>query len=157
MSALYVNTNDLKRFTTSETTSWIRPYFTQHEKRPFLRPCGRSLSCQQISTEVLSSSSTPTTTLPTKKAPPNGCDTSSSSSPIGKGSFSSCMISIKLPTGESIHLPLPQKHARKSSTALISKSLIKNRVHFIQSTAAPVDIGKQSMNAINCLSSSYLY
>lgn len=152
-SSPYINEEDLLRYTTSDTTSWIRPYFTQNEKRLLLRPCGRSFSCHQIST--ISSS------LP-KKDSPNELDTSSSH--IVTNSSSSYIISITLPSGEYIHVPLPQKHARKNrSSSTSSSSLIKNRIDpsYCKDSMKPTlfseDVEKQPIDAINFLSSSHVY
>ncbi|CAF4445134.1 unnamed protein product [Rotaria socialis] len=45
-----INKDDVQRYKTSETTSWMRPYFTRNEKHHALRPCGPSASCHEIST-----------------------------------------------------------------------------------------------------------
>lgn len=72
----------------------MRPFFTQNERRHFLRPCGRSVSCHQIST-----------LLPLNKITSQETDV-----------FSSRVITVNLSNGEHIYLPLPQKHVLKSGT-----------------------------------------
>jgi hypothetical protein len=146
----------LLRYTTSESISWIRPYFTQNERRNFLRPCGLSSSCHQICTTL----SSDIVHLPTKYSP-NELDASSSH--IVTDSSSSYIISIALPNGEYIHLPLPQKHASEYRSYSASSSLIKNRIDSssykdsLNKTLFPEDVEKQPGNTIDLLSSSHLY
>lgn len=82
--------DDLERYVSSESTYWIRPYFTLNERRHFLRPCGRSASCHHISALL----------FPSKRVSSKEVD-----------GYCSKIISVDLPNGEQIHLPLPQKRA----------------------------------------------
>ena len=117
----HLNRDDFRQYTTSESTYWIRPYFTQHEKRHQLRPCGRSMSCHQISTSHSSQSSPAVVVVLPKDISPAQCYASSSNR----------ITNIALPNGNYIHLPLPQKH--RSSSALAPS----NRTR-VDSPSAPV-------------------
>ncbi|CAF0895864.1 unnamed protein product [Adineta steineri] len=106
-SPTYINKDDFQRFITSESTAWIRPYFTQYEKRHILRPCGLAASCHQISTIFPSSSPVPI--ISQEQDPPSEIDSPSSQNTTN--SSSACIINVMLPNGEYIHIPLPQKRA----------------------------------------------
>lgn len=77
---------------------------------------------------------------------------------------SAYIISLTLPTGEYIHLPLPQKHTEKSRS---SSTLIKNRIDpssykdsmktTLLAAVDDDDDEKKSINRLNFLSSTHLY
>ncbi|CAF3908414.1 unnamed protein product, partial [Rotaria sp. Silwood2] len=149
---------DLERYTTSEATYWIRPYFTQSEKHNLLRPCGRSASCHEISIPFSTISSN-VAELP-KTYSPNELDISSSH--IITDPSSSYIINITLPNGEYVYLPLPQKHA--STCRLSSVSPPKNNKtdpssheDSLKMTLLQEDIKEQPVNKINFLSSLHVY
>lgn len=138
--------------TTSEATYWIRPYFSQYKKRQLLRPCGHSLSYQDIPTERTSLSTN--SDQQSRKDLPNKFDILPLSSQNESDSLSSYIISINLPTGDCIHLPLPQKHRSTTTT----KPLIhNNRVRLMKPNGLSHQDESQLMNNINCLPSSHLY
>ncbi|CAF2480258.1 unnamed protein product [Rotaria sp. Silwood2] len=150
--------DDLERYTTSEATYWIRPYFTQSEKHNLLRPCGRSASCHEISIPFSTISSN-VAELP-KTYSPNELDISSSH--IITDPSSSYIINITLPNGEYVYLPLPQKHA--STCRLSSVSPPKNNKtdpssheDSLKMTLLQEDIKEQPVNKINFLSSLHVY
>ncbi|CAF3484970.1 unnamed protein product [Rotaria sp. Silwood1] len=149
----HINKNDLQRYTTSETTSWIRPYFTQNEKPNLLRPCGRSASCHEISIPL---SSVPSFVVESPKTcSPNQSDTSSSH--IITDPTSAYIINITLPNGEYVYLPLPQKRApnyRISSASSPKKNKTDPSSHTdsLKMTLLSEEVEKQPVNKIDFLS-----
>ncbi|CAF0916733.1 unnamed protein product [Rotaria sordida] len=154
----HINKEDLQRFITSETTSWIRPYFTQNEKHNLLRPCGRSVSCHELSIPF---SSIPSNVVEVPNTySPNELNTSSSH--IITDSSSSYNVSIALPNGDYAYLPLPQKQAlnyRLSSASSSKKNKNDPSSHkdSLKMTLFSENVKEQPINRINLLSSSHIY
>ncbi|CAF1409507.1 unnamed protein product [Adineta ricciae] len=102
-SPSHINQEDLHRFKTSDTTSWIRPYFAQYEKRALLRPCGRAVSCHQIPCTV------PPLSIDVIKPSDQCTRTEINSSPSSSSAAAACIMNVPLPSGEYLPIPLPQK------------------------------------------------
>ncbi|CAF1308403.1 unnamed protein product [Rotaria magnacalcarata] len=150
----HINKDDVQRYKTSETTSWIRPYFTRNEKYHSLRPCGPSASCHEISAI---SSSLPSTIVEFPEI--HSQKNLDRSSPHNLTQPSSFIVSVPLPNGESVYLPLPQKRASnyRSSPRIKHKIDPSSNLGTLKETLLPESVEEQSTNSINFLSSSHVY